>query len=72
MESPLLTRQEAAQYLKISVPQLDNLARRGQVRRVKMGEIGSSRSRVLYRKTDLDLFIDELAEGLWSSGRNNS
>lgn len=52
----LLTRIEAADYLRLSVPQLDNLARRGEVQRVKIG-VGP-RARVLYREQDLDAFIE--------------
>lgn len=52
----LYTRVEAAKYLRLSVPQLDNLARRGEIVRVKMGE--GPRARVLYRQQDLDGFVE--------------
>ena len=50
------SREEAAQYLGISVPQVGVLAARGELARVKMGEGG--RSRVVYRRADLDAFIN--------------
>jgi len=52
----LYTRIEAAKYLRLSVPQLDNLARRGEISRVKMGQ--GPRARVVYRQQDLDVFVD--------------
>ncbi len=56
MDSPLLTRQEAADFLRLSVSQLDTLARRGEIRRVKFGE--GPRARVLYRREDLETYVD--------------
>lgn len=50
------SREEAAQYLGISVPQIGLLAARGEIARVKMGEGG--RSRVVYRRADLDAYIN--------------
>lgn len=55
MDSPLLTRQEAADFLRLSVSQLDSLARRGEIRRVKFGE--GPRARVLYRQEDLEAYV---------------
>jgi hypothetical protein len=61
MEREYLTRLEAADYLRLSVSQLDNLAREGKVQRAKFGE--GPRARVLYRKRDLDAFFDKHVEG---------
>ena len=51
----VFSRDEAAKFLRISVTQLDVLAARGQVQRVKLG-VGS-RTRVLYRREDLLAFL---------------
>ena len=62
-----LTRHEAADALRMSVSQLDALARTGKIRCAKLpsgptakkGEGGTqARARVLYRRTDLDAFFD--------------
>ncbi len=55
-KSPLLTREEAAQYLRLSVSQLDKIARSGLLKRIKFGE--GPRARVLYCADDLNHFID--------------
>lgn len=55
MHQEVFTRPEAADYLRISVPQLDTLAARGDVQRVKIGE--GPRARVLYRLQDLRAFL---------------
>ena len=52
----ILTRLEAAQRLRISVSQLDAEARKGHIRRIKLGEAG--RARVLYREADLLEYLD--------------
>ena len=51
----LLDREQAAAYLRLSVSQLDNLARCGDIRRVKFGE--GPRARVLYRRKDLETYV---------------
>jgi len=52
----LLTRKEAATYLRLSLRKLDALSASGNLRRVKFGE--GQRARVLFRKKDLDTFIE--------------
>lgn len=66
MDTPYFNRAEAAAYIRHSVPQLDNLARRGEVKRVKIGE--GPRSRVLYRRQDLDDFMERHIEGARGDG----
>jgi excisionase family DNA binding protein len=56
MDRVYLTRVEAADYIRISVPQLDVLARERKLPRVKFGT-GEKGQRVLYRRADLDKFI---------------
>ncbi len=51
-----LTRDEAADYLRISVRKLDQLAADGEIQYSKMGN--GRRSRVLYRMEDLDQYIE--------------
>lgn len=51
----LLTRQEAATFLRLSLRKLDALSANGELRRVKFGE--GQRSRVLFRKEDLEAFV---------------
>lgn len=51
-----MTRKEAAAYLRISVRKLDYMAEQGMIRRCKLGD--GKRARVLYRKMDLDDFIE--------------
>jgi excisionase family DNA binding protein len=55
-DGALFTREEAAEFLRLSVPQLDNLAREHKITRIKIGE--GPPSRVLYRKRDLDAFVE--------------
>lgn len=55
MNQEVFTRPEAADYLRLSVPQLDNLAARGDIQRVKIGN--GPRCRVLYRLEDLRAFL---------------
>jgi len=52
----LLTRKEAARYLRLSVRKLDLLSAKGKIRRVKLGE--GKRARVLFRREDLEAFIE--------------
>jgi len=52
----LLTRKEAARYLRLSVRKLDLLSAEGKIRRVKLGE--GKRARVLFRREDLEAFIE--------------
>ena len=56
----LMTRHEAAEFLRFSVSQLDNLARAGDIVRVKFGE--GPRARVLYRRSDVIAFVDAHVE----------
>ena len=51
-----MTRKEAADYLRISVRKLDYMAEQGIIRRCKLGN--GKRARVLYRKKDLDKFVE--------------
>ena len=51
-----MTRKEAADYLRISVRKLDYMAEQGIIRRCKLGD--GKRARVLYRKKDLDKFVE--------------
>ena len=53
----LLTRKEAAEYLRLSLRKLDALAAADQIRRVKLGE--GKRGRVLFRRTDLDAYVQD-------------
>ena len=55
IRSPLRTRVEAAEFLRLSVSQLDYLARKGCIPRVKFGT--GPRSRVLYRTHDLEAYV---------------
>jgi len=55
-ESPLLTVEEAARYLRISRPMVYRLLQTKQLRPVKIG------SRTLFDKKDLDRFIEESKE----------
>ena len=52
----IMTRAEAARYLRLSVRKLDYLAESGELRYVKLGK--GKRARVLYRRKDLDEFIE--------------
>lgn len=56
MKQELLTRHEAAQFLRLSVSQLDNIARRGEIKRAKFGK--GPRARVLYRLDDLRTYVN--------------
>lgn len=56
----VLTRKEAAQYLRVSIRKLDELAATGEVLRVKLGS--GPRARVLFRLVDLELFIEKHIE----------
>lgn len=51
----VMSRNEAAHYLCISVRKLDLLTAASEVKRVKLGE--GKRARVLYRLQDLDDFL---------------
>lgn len=51
--SPLLTRREAAAYLRLSEPTIHRLATSKAIDRVKIGR------RALYRREDLDRLITE-------------
>lgn len=54
------TRPEAAHYLRISLRSLDSFTAAGEIRRAKLGE--GQKSAVLYRRRDLDAFIESRLE----------
>ena len=54
------TRAEAAEYLRISPSKLDRLTAEGRLRRAKLGD--STGSAVLYRKVDLDAYVESQLE----------
>jgi excisionase family DNA binding protein len=54
--SPLLTRQEAARYLRISKRTLDTAEAEGELRAIRV------RGRVLYHRDALDAYIRRCAE----------
>ena len=56
LERGAYNRKNAAYYLDISVRLLDDLAAAGTIKRIKIGR------KSLFRKVDLDAFLDELAE----------
>lgn len=47
-----LSRKDAASYLSVSTRQLDNYARTGELRRVKLG------AKTVFRVIDLDAFLE--------------
>lgn len=55
------TREEATEYLRMSVAKLDQLAARRDVQRAKLG--AGQRSSVLFRKRDLDDYVQSHLEG---------
>ena len=48
-------RSEAGEYLRMGLSKLDDLTRRGEIRRAKIGE--GEKAQVLYRRKDLDDFV---------------
>ena len=50
-------RKNAAHFLNISTRLLDDLAARGEIKRIKLGR------KPLYRRIDLDAYLARLAEG---------
>ncbi len=50
------TREEAAEYLRMSPRMLDSLSESGQIRRAKLGE--ERKSKVLFRRVDLDGYVE--------------
>lgn len=52
----IMSRAEAADYLRISIRKLDYLAESGEIKLIKLGE--GKRSRVLYRRKDLNEFLE--------------
>ena len=54
------TRVEAAEYLRMSLTKLDDLTRRGEIRRAKIGD--GEKAQVLYRRIDLDSFVEDSLE----------
>lgn len=55
-QSEIMSRAEAAEYLRISIRKLDYLAEAGELKFIKLGE--GKRSRVLYRRKDINEFIE--------------
>jgi len=55
-QSEIMSRAEAAEYLRISIRKLDYLAESGELKLIKLGE--GKRSRVLYRRKDIDDFVE--------------
>lgn len=51
-----MTRKEAADYLRLSVSKLDQLAAHGKIVRCKIG--GGSSASVLFRRRELDKFVE--------------
>jgi excisionase family DNA binding protein len=56
------TREEAAEYLRMSVARLDKLAARGDIRRARLGD--GVKPSVLFRKRDLDAFVESHLESI--------
>lgn len=52
-----LSRKESAAYIGVSTRQLDNYAKAGELRRVKLG------ARTVYRVVDLDAFLESRLQG---------
>ena len=57
----LLTRQEAATFLRISLRKLDALAAQGEIRYARLGN--AQRCRVVYEKEELERFIKRKTVG---------
>ena len=55
------TKDEAAQYLRMSTRNLDLLTVAGDIRRANVGT-GGKKASVLYRRVDLDAFVDARME----------
>jgi hypothetical protein len=53
-------RVEAAEYLRMGLSKLDDLTRRGLIRRAKIGD--GEKAQVLYRRIDLDSFVEDSLE----------
>ena len=58
MNRTLYTRKEAAEVLRIHVRTLDAEERRGSIRAIRIGTT-CTRARVLYKRTELERYIDE-------------
>jgi len=54
MEKELLTTKEAAEYLRVSMPQIYKLVRQEKVPSIRLED------KILFRKTTLDAFLDSL------------
>jgi len=52
----LMTRKEAAEYLRISVRTLDKLGHDGEIPYSKLGN--GSRARVVYQRKNLDAYLE--------------
>lgn len=68
----LFSRSEAAEYLRISVRKLDYLAESGAIRYVKLGSHKTKGARVLYRKCDVEKFIEQHVLDISSEVNNAS
>lgn len=56
-EQNYFTREEAAEYLRMSPRMLDSLSEAGEIRRAKLGE--DRKSKVLFRRVDLDSYVEQ-------------
>jgi len=59
-EQNYFTRDEAAEYLRMSPRMLDNLTDVGEIRRAKLGQ--EKKSKVLFRRVDLDAYVESQLE----------
>lgn len=64
------TREEAAEYLRMSTRNLDELSRMGDIRRAKLGT-GKSGG-VRFRRIDLDAFVERQLEMDKSAARTHA
>ena len=54
------TRLEAAEYLRINIRTFDELVKKGQIRRAKLGE--GEKGKPIFRKIDLDRYVESQLE----------
>ena len=59
-DSPLLTLQEAARYLRIEERCMRSIRQRGEIPVVR---VGHKRGRILFHRSDLDAYIENRVEG---------
>lgn len=58
----LLTRKEAAQFLRVSLRKIDALAAEGEIRPAKLG--ATSRARVVYDQDELERYVRKQTQGV--------